>query len=154
MQVLGIRTSLTTVRYAILDFSGERIEFVNKSDENKLDFPAAFSRPEEKISWLYSEFDRIFHQYPDVELVVIKQQEYGNALTKSGYYSALLDGIIHFIVAQKQKPIESKFYTSIGTKRAEVKSFVEEKVGKSKTYFNEQMADAIAAAWSGGAVVN
>ena len=40
MMILGIRTSPTTVRYAVLDYNGATVSLVNAASENKLDFPA------------------------------------------------------------------------------------------------------------------
>lgn len=148
MQVLGIRTSQTTIRYAILEVAEELVKFVNQDEENRLLFPAALIRPEEKINWLYLEFDRILRQYPELNRIVIKQQEFGKQLSRASCYSAYFDSVIFLIASQNQIKVDNKLYSAIGTRSSEVKKFAEEKVGKSKTYFDAQMADAIAAAWS------
>ena len=60
-----------------------------------------------------------------------------------------MEGIVINLAGQKNIPITIKTYSSLGTKRASVRSFAESKVGQqSQTGWNEQIADAISAAWS------
>jgi len=60
MQILGIRTASTCVRYAIVEWDGQAASLVNAAAENKLDFPADRQEISQKLQWLYSELGRIY----------------------------------------------------------------------------------------------
>ncbi|SMN16192.1 hypothetical protein CRYPD_907 [uncultured Candidatus Thioglobus sp.] len=55
------------------------------------------------------------------------------------------------ILAAKEAniPVQTKIYNQLATKRNQVKGHAEERVGRTEKYWNEQIADAIVAAWSG-----
>jgi hypothetical protein len=150
MKILGIRTSPSTVRYAILEWDGEVARFINTNGENKLDFPSGFDEVGKKLDWLYKELERIFRQTPNIDRIVIKASEYGRGgETAASRQAAYFDAIVYMSAAQRAIPCTSVLYRSIGTRRADVKTYAEEHVGPSSSHWNEQMADAIAAAWSG-----
>ena len=150
MQILGIRTAPNTIRYAILEWDVQTPTFVNEDSENKLDIPANFKAIEQKLRWLYDELERILRQYSNIKRIVIKTNEYGRGGEKaSSRDAAYLDGVILLFAEQNKISVETKLYRKIGTKRDEVKAFAESKAGVSTCYWNEQMADAVAAAWSG-----
>jgi hypothetical protein len=148
--ILGIRTSPTTVRYAVLNCNGVTGSLVNAESENKLDFPADCRRVEQKLHWLHQELSRVLRQYPVIEKVVIESNEYGRGGEKaSAREAAYLDAIILLTAGSLQLPVEMTLYRTIGTRRNEIKTFAETNVGKTNRYWNEQMADAVSAAWSG-----
>lgn len=150
MMLLGIRTSPTTVRYAVLDYNGATVSLVNAASENKLDFPADCRSIEQKLHWLYQELDRVLRQYPGIERIVIKANEYGRGGEKtSSREAAYFDAVVLITAGTRQLPVGVKLYRMIGTCRNEVKSFAETNVGVTTHYWNEQMADAVSAAWSG-----
>lgn len=150
MMILGIRTSPTTVRYAVVDCNGATVSLVNSDSENKLDFPAVCQSIEQKLHWLHQELDRILRQYPTIEKIVIKANEYGRGgETTSSREAAYFDAVVLMTAGTRQIPIDVKLYRTIGTRRDEVKTFAETKVGVTNHYWNEQMADAVSAAWSG-----
>lgn len=149
MQILGIRTAPASIRYAVLDWDGQDATFTNADGENKLDFPADIRSIEQKLHWLHQELERVLRQYPQIERIVIKANEYGRGGEKaSSREAAYLDGIVLLLAGQRDLPVETKLYRNIGTRRNEVKNFAETRVGTSSRYWNEQMADAVAAAWS------
>ena len=76
MQILGIRVSPSTIRYAILDWDGQIAEFINKDRENKIEFPANICSRGEKLNWFYQELERIHSLYPNIKVVGIKEGEY------------------------------------------------------------------------------
>ena len=150
MLILGVRTSPTIVRYALLDWDGQSANLVNTNDENKLIFPADCQRIEQKLHWLYQEMERVLRQHPDVQQIVIKANEFGRGGESSTTReSAYLDAIIFMIAGQRSLPIDVKLYRSIGTRRDEVMTFAENNVGVTGRNWNVQMADAVAAAWFG-----
>jgi len=91
MMILGIRTSPTTVRYAVLDCNGASVSLVNADSENKLDFPADCRSIEQKLHWLHQELDWVLRQYPGIERIVIKANEYGRGGEKASSREALQD---------------------------------------------------------------
>ena len=150
MQILGIRTSTTTVRYAVLDCSEMALSLVNANLENKIDFPAECRGIENKLHWVHQEMERVLRKYPGIKRIVIKANEYGRGCEKaSSREAAYFDAVVLTIAGARQLPVEVKVYRMIGTRRDAVKSFAQTKVGVTKSYWNEQMADAVAAAWSG-----
>lgn len=150
MMILGIRTSPTTVRYAVLDCNGAAVSLVNADSENKLDFPADCRSIEQKLHWLHQELDRVLRQYPGIERIVIKANEYGRGGEKaSSREAAYFDAVVLMTAGTRQLPVDVKLYRTIGTRRNEVKTFAETNVGATNRYWNEQMADAVSAACSG-----
>ena len=149
MQLLGIRTSPKSIRYAVLYFEGQEVEFLNANTENKIDFPTEIQTSEKKVSWLFNEFQRILRIYPDVRCVTIKTNEFTPGRESgSSRDSAYLDGIILLASELNQKKVVTKLYKTMNTKRNEVKELAEQKVGRSSQYWDVQIADAVIAAWS------
>lgn len=156
MLVLGFRTSPTEVRYAMLYIDGENVAFMNAESENRLKFPSNLvdsdnhmNNASEKLNWLHNEVDRILRQNPEVQKIVIKASEFGQREKISSRFSSFMEGVIVNVAGQRSVPIDIKTYASIGTRRTGVKAFAAGKAGQSQTGWNEQMADAVAAAWSG-----
>lgn len=150
MMILGVRTSPTTVRYAVLNCNGAAVSLVNADSENKLDFPADCRSVEQKLYWLHQELDRVLRQYSGIERIVIKANEYGRGGEKAtSREAAYFDAVVLMIAGTRQLPVAVKLYRTIGTRRNDVKTFAATNVGTTNRYWNEQMADAIAAAWSG-----
>jgi len=149
MKILGIRTSPSTVRYAIIDWDGHTARLTNASTEHKLDFPADKTTTAAKLHWLHEEITRILRQNSGVNRIAIKCNEFGRGgESSSSREAAHLDAAGLIVAGEKSLPVEMFVYRSIGTKRNEVKAFAEANVGKVTPYWNEQIADAIAAAWA------
>ena len=150
MQVLGIRTAPATIRYAVLNWDGTTASLINADTENKLDFPADCQSIEQKLSWLYQELKRVLRQHADIETIVVKANEYGRGAEKAASReAAYFDAVALLVAGERRIPVEMRLYRAIGTKRTEVKAFARTNVGATISHWNEQMADAIAAAWSG-----
>ncbi len=150
MQILGIRTSSKCVRYAVLEWDGENALFVNAELEHKLVFPAEYGADgiDYKLEWLYSELDRIYRLYPDIQKVAIKMNQYGME-KKPARYSTNMDGVVMLSAKQNGKQVKTFLYTSIekGMSSSKIKDFSESIVGRSGKYWDNQMADAVAVAW-------
>jgi hypothetical protein len=149
MQILGIRTAPTTVRYAVLDWDGHTARLINAASENKLDFPADKTTTAAKIHWLREELLRILRQNPQVNRIALKTKEYGpRPESASAREAAYYDAAALIVAGEKSLPVSLFLYSNMGTKRAEVETFAETNVVRVDPYWNEQIADAIAAAWS------
>lgn len=149
MQLLGIRTSPKSIRYAVLDFEGQEVIFLNADTENKIDFPAEIQTSEKKVRWLFDEFQRILRIYPEVKCVTIKTNEFTPGRESgSSREAAYLDGTILLASELNQKTVVTKLYKTMNTKRNDVKELAEQKVGRSSLYWDVQIADAVIAAWS------
>ncbi len=149
MQILGIRAAPKEVRYAILEDDQGEVRFINADGENKLCFPSRFKNPEEKIYWLYQEFVRILELYPTIERIVIKEPEFTQTRSsRSNRETEYYNGIILLVAAKYAKRVRVTRYKSIGVNSSQVLEFAEEKIGRTKHYWDRQMADAVASAWS------
>ncbi|MAI62037.1 MAG: hypothetical protein CBB87_06045 [Micavibrio sp. TMED27] len=150
MLVLGFRTSPTEVRYALLEIDGQDATFTNANGENRLKFPNGMTTADQKLPWLHSECERILRQNQNIEGVVIKTSEYGRrSETANVRLATYMEGVLINLAGQKNIPLSVKTYASLGTSRSAVKAFAAAKAGQSQTIWNEQMADAVAAAWAG-----
>ena len=146
---LGIRTSPSEVRYAILENSADRgVIFVNATSENKLQYPASLTTTPEKLRWLKGEMDRIFRQVPDIEQTILKTNEYTGTETKSKRESSYADAVCILAAYEHQIPVVCKLYTQIGSTSQESMGHAESRVGRIDKYWNKQIADAILAAHS------
>jgi len=136
-------------RYALIDGSTNPVLLLNAADESRLCFPADCTEDTAKITWLYREFERIFHAHPDIERVVIKKGEFtpgdNNAKRTASYQEAAL----LLYCGLHNKPIFSKLYASLGTNSGSVLAHAEARAGRTTRYWNSKMADAVVAAWWG-----
>lgn len=150
MQILGIRTASTCVRYAIVEWNGQTASLVNSATEHKLDFPANRQEIPQKVQWLYSELERIYRMYPDISKVAIKMNQFGTE-KMANRYSTHMDGVVMLSALQNGKTADTFLYANMqqGMSSKKVQAFAETNVGRSDKYWNPQMADAVAAAWTG-----
>ena len=89
MKILGFRSDPSTPRYAIVDGSTTPLTLLNADAESRLRFPADCNGEATQVTWLYREFERIFHIHPDIGRVVIKKGEHGAFLVGEGVRYAL-----------------------------------------------------------------
>ena len=150
MQILGIRTASTCVRYAIVEWDGQAASLVNAGSENKLDFPADCQEIPQKLQWLYSELERLYRMYPDISKVAIKMNQFGTE-KMANRFSTHMDGVVMLSALQNGKTADTFLYANMqqGMSSKKVQAFAEANVGRSDKYWNAQMADAVAAAWIG-----
>lgn len=151
MQILGIRTSSKCVRYAVVEIDGNSTSLVNKSSENKLNFPADCEEIYQKVSWLYAELERIYRLYPNISKVAIKMNQFGNE-KMTNRYSTQMDGVVMLSAVKNGKTVNNLLHANMmqGMSSTKVREFAENNVGRSDKYWDNQMADAIAAAWTVG----
>jgi hypothetical protein len=148
LKILGIRTAPAQLRYAIIEIDNGTATLINGADEHLIKVPAGMNANADILAWQKDEVDRILRQNPDINKVILKTGEYGRSDTKSSRLGAHLDAIAILAAKQANIPVEEKTYSQIGTQRAKVKEHAENRVGRTSTHWNEQIADAIVAAWS------
>ncbi len=149
MKVLGFRSDPSHPRYAIVQNTDSGFTLDNADGESRLTYPANITTPAEKVTWLYREIERVFRENADITRVVIKTNEYTQSDSKAKRESAYAEAMLLLYCAQNQIPVETKIYTSLGTKSGTVEGDAEARVGKTSKYWNKKMADAVVAAWSG-----
>lgn len=149
LKLLGIRTAPTQLRYALINVNEGECSLMNANSESLIKVPAGMSDFSEMLSWQKSEIDRIIRQNQNVEKIVLKIGEYGRSDTKSSRLAAYFDAVVILAAREADISLETKIYNQLGTKRAQVKGHAEDRVGRTEKYWNEQIADAIIAAWSG-----
>lgn len=122
---------------------------MNKDDENRLNFPAATEEMPEKLLWIKTELDRVFRKYPDINRVAIKMNQFGTE-KMANRYSTQMDGAVMLASQLNGKPVSTLIYANIekGMSSKKIQVFAESNVDRSSKYWNAQMADAVAAAWT------
>lgn len=150
MKIIGFRNSTTCLRYAVLEWSGDNVSFKNNNEEHSLKYPKELESSEQKLKWLYDEVSRILRKNPDIEAVGLKVSEYGRAEKKSTRFTSYADAMVFLVCGQNQKDIHEFIYTQLPTTSAKVKDYAENLVGKTDKYWDTQIADAIAVAYSVG----
>jgi hypothetical protein len=145
MKTLGIRTAPQQIRYAIIESDGNSHMLINAETENTLKKPASITTNEAHLKWIKDELNRILRQNSDIDKIALKVQEFGRQTVQSrlGDY---MDAMVLLIAADAEIPIVTRLYKQIGTKRADVIRDAEDRVGRTKTHWNNQMADAVVVA--------
>ena len=147
---MGIRTAPTQLRYALIKVDDDNnCSLVNSNSESLIKVPAGMDDFSEKLSWQKDEIDRIIRQNQDVKKILLKIGEYGRSDTKSSRLAAYFDAVVILAAKEANIPIQTKVYNQLSTKRKQVKEHAEARIGRTEKYWNEQIADAIVAAWSG-----
>ncbi len=126
----------------------ENISLTNEGTENLIKVPAGMVDYSDKLAWQKDEIDRIIRQNPDVQKIVLKIGEYGRSDTKANRLGAYFDAAVILAAKNENIFVITKIYSQLSTKRNQVKEHAENRVGRTATHWNEQMADAIVAAWS------
>ena len=147
MKILGIRSAPRLLRYALIETDGNTCTLLNANTENSLKLPASITRTEAQLKWVKDELSRIIRQNNDIEKIALKVPEFAGSKNSSSRLGDYLDAMILLSAAESEIPITTKLYSQLATKRADVKRHAEERVGKTAAAWNDQMADAIIAAW-------
>ena len=147
MKILGIRTAPQQIRYALINTDGNTCTLLNGNSENSLKLPATITSEENQLKWVKEELSRVIRQNTDITKIALKVPEFAGSKTKTSRLGDYLDAMVLLAAAESGIPIVTKLYSQMATKRAEVKRHAEDRVGKTSTGWNDQMADAIAVAW-------
>ena len=149
MKILGFRSDPSTPRYAIVDGTTTPPTLLNADAESRLRFPADCSTEAAQVTWLYREFERIFHTYHDVTRVVIKKGEFTQGDNNAKRVASYQEAALLLYCGLHNKPVVTKIYASLATRSAQVKDHAIARVGQTTRYWDGKMADAIIAAWWG-----
>jgi len=148
MKILGIRNAPQQLRYAILGLQNGIYTLLNASTENIIRKPATVAETSAHLKWIKDELHRVIRQNPDIELIALKVPEFAGSKTISARNGDYLDAITLLVANESDIPISTKLYSQMGTKRSSVLTHSEQRVGKTNNAWNEQIADAVGAAWS------
>ena len=135
--VLGIRSTTTEIRYAIIDQNNNTM--LNLSD-HRVKIEQNLSNAE-IFQWVYKEVDEITNQYK-IDRAVIKENAYIRE-NKSVRLSNQLDAIILLALANKNIPSEIQLLI---LREEKLLALAETKVGKTDTYWNKDIASCIVVA--------
>ena len=147
MKILGIRTAPQQIRYALIDTDGSTCTLINANSENLLKPPATIICNDALLKWVKDELTRIIRQNTDITIIALKVPEFTGSKTNSSRLGDYLDAMVLLTAAESGIPIITKLYSQMATKRADVKRHAEDRIGKTSTGWNDQMADAVAVAW-------
>ncbi len=101
------------------------------------------------MTWLYREFERIFHTHPAIARVVIKKGEFTRGDNNAKRVASYQEAALLLYCGLHNKPVVTKIYASLSTRSAQVRDHAIARVGQTTRYWNSKMADAIIAAWWG-----
>lgn len=151
MKVLGFRSDPKAPRYAVVSDEGGQHTLENASGDNKLTVPASIAEEAdaERVGWIYREILRIFDEHPEIAKVMIKANEFTQQDTKAKRRSTYNDAAVMLASAHRGIAVEVKIYASIPTTSADTKRHAETRVGRTKKFWDNKMADAVNVAWWG-----
>jgi len=149
MKILGFRSDPNTPRYAIVDGATTPPTLLNADAECRLRFPADCNSETAQVTWLYREFERIFHIHPDIGRVVIKKGEFTQGDNNAKRIASYQEAALLLYCGLHNKPVVAKIYASLATRSAQVKDDAIARVGQTTRYWDGKMADAVVAAWWG-----
>jgi hypothetical protein len=149
MKILGFRSDPKTPRYALIDASMNPLTLLNADAESRLCFPADCSSEAAQVTWLYREFERVFHIHPDIGRVIIKKGEFTQGDNNAKRIASYQEAALLLYCGLHNKPVVAKIYTSLATRSTQVKDHAITRVGQTTRYWDGKMADAVIAAWWG-----
>lgn len=149
MKILGFRSDPSSPRYAIVDSSVTPPALLNADGESRLRFPADCTSEAAQVTWLFREFERVFHIHPNIDRVVIKKGEFTQGDNNAKRFASYQEAALLLYCGLHNKPVVTKIYASLGTRSAQVKDHAIARVGQTAKYWDGKMADAVIAAWWG-----
>jgi hypothetical protein len=147
--ILGVRTAPQQIRYAIVSFADGAYTFVNRASENTIQRPAEMDEDDPiYVRWVKDELARVLRQNPNISRVALKTPEFRGNETQSSRLGNYLDASVIIAACEADLPVSKKLYSQMATNRAKVKELAEQRIGRSHVKWDEQMADAVAVAWT------
>ncbi len=148
MLVLGINTSTKGVRYALVQHDGGKARLINADGESIIELEANAGSGE-RLSQLHSALDQILTQHP-VEQIALISTDSHNGVAKGQREKLFLDAIIHLSAEQCGLPLIEVSHNQLKTNRNEVAELAEEKIGRTKSAWDANIAWAVMAAYYAG----
>ena len=132
MKIIGFRNSSSSLRYAILNFKDDGVEFENANGEHALKYPKGTDTTQDKLVWLHDEVSRILRKNKDVAVCALKSSEYGRSEKKANRFTSYADAIVLLACRQNGLSVEDFIYTQLPTTNAQVKVYAGETCRKKR----------------------
>jgi Holliday junction resolvasome RuvABC endonuclease subunit len=147
MHILGIRTAPQQIRYAIVESVSGSCSLLNAGGENLIKRPAQIEEVAKYLQWVKDELHRVIRQNPGLDVIALKIPEFQGKKTSTSRLGEYLDAVVLLVAAEAEIPVITKLYGQMATRRSDVARHAEDRVGRTNTNWNDQMADAVAVAW-------
>jgi hypothetical protein len=149
MSTLGIKVTPSLIVYALAENQNGQKIILNINSEFRIVFPKKMESIKEKVTFLFEEIIRIVDLNPSIKMIAIRESEYTRyPEDDSKRFSKNLDGVIMAVAAHKNIPFTKKVMQSLKVKKSNLMEAAEAISGKTKTYWNEDIAETIMAAIS------
>jgi len=147
MRILGIRTAPQQIRYAIVESASGACSLLNAGGENLIRKPAHVEEVAAHLNWVKDELHRVIRQNPGLDVIALKTPEFQGSKTSVSRFGDYLDAVVLLVAAEAAIPVVTKLYSQMATRRSDVARHAEDRVGRTVSNWNDQMADAVAVAW-------
>jgi hypothetical protein len=147
MRILGIRTAPQQIRYAIVESASGACSLLNAGGENLIKKPAHIDEVAAHLNWVKAELHRVIRQNPRLDVIALKTPELQGSKTSVSRFGDYLDAVVLLVAAEVAIPVITKLYSQMATRRLDVSRHAEDRVGRTTTNWNHQMADAVVVAW-------
>src|SRR5690242_18653123 len=151
MRILGIRIAPQQIRYALVEsLADTSVLFsvlLNAAGENLIRKPAHLSEVSDHLKWVKDELHRVIRQIHSLDVIALKTPEFQGGKTNVSRLGDYLDAVVLLVASEVGVPVISKLYSQMATRRSDVERHAEDRVGKTTSNWNQQMADAVAVAW-------
>lgn len=147
MRILGIRNSLKSFRYCILERNCEgQFSLLNKAEENKVNVPLSL-QGDDVFIWYKNEIIRLLDYGPFAGIAIKRNENISSCYSKLKG-TMFFDCIATMIALDKNIKTKSYIYNQMHVNKKTVISMTEDLVGKTNKYWDISIADAIASAYS------
>lgn len=130
-----------------MESAGGACSLLNAGAENLIRKPAHIEDVAAHLYWVKDELRRVIRQNPGLDLIALKTPEFQGRKTNASRLGDYLDAVVLLVAAETGIPVVTKLYSQMATRRADVARHAEDRVGRTSTNWNDQMADAVAVAW-------
>jgi hypothetical protein len=147
LRAIGVRIAPSQIRFAVVRRDDQSFILENAESENKLVWPADLVHLQERVQWAFDESCRIFRHCGELACVAIKVPEYTQKRTKGTRAVDCIEGAVLLAASSRGVEVADYIYSQLGTKRGTVCQHAEQRVGRTPVGWDEQIADAVVAAW-------
>lgn len=141
MRILALRASTRHIRYCVLESDGQDIRWLNKDDEHIWSVPKASKSKSDALVDVHQELSRLLSKYkPDLVAIKVAETVHGNPDPKR----VSVEAVIILAAAQNHVQVVERRYRDLKTNSKEVEDFVLIYFAKTETYWDIEIADALA----------
>lgn len=137
MKTIGIRTSNTCIRYAIVDYDGNKYTMLNK-DNHRVNIPKNLADEQCIYDWVYKEIGEIVRN-EHIEKAAIRENAYLKE-KKSLRHSNRIDAIVALALKHAEIPTKIRL---LNCNQEDMKKQAEDLCGKTDKYWDVDIAAAI-----------